>query len=152
MLTDRAFSPADLLLVKNEVFRPRRRPLLRLFLALGLGAAVLLATVIAIWLRSHIVPPDCADPDTLALVRRSLTNRFALPASVAIEHIQTHAGGYFAFRFACEADLSGIDPYALPPGTAVPGSVHYVSRLTDGGQRHEVTVSIQPLLRLERVQ
>jgi hypothetical protein len=30
--------------------------------------------------------------------------------------------------------------------------VYYVSRLTDGGQRHEVTVSIQPLLILEKVQ
>jgi hypothetical protein len=34
----------------------------------------------------------------------------------------------------------------------VPGSVHYVSRLTADHQRHEVTVSIQPLLKLERVQ
>ena len=40
----------------------------------------------------------------------------------------------------------------LPPGSPVPGSVYYVSRLTDGGRRHEVTVSIQPLLKLEKVQ
>jgi hypothetical protein len=30
--------------------------------------------------------------------------------------------------------------------------VYYVSRLTDRGRRHEVTVSIQPLLKLEKVQ
>ena len=110
------------------------------------------AGLTVIWLRIHVVPPDCEDPATLALVRSSLTGRFKLPASVTVDNIQTHAGGYVAFRFACEADLGGIDPNALPPGSPVPGSVYYVSRLTDGGRRHEVTVSIQPLLKLEKVQ
>jgi hypothetical protein len=136
----------------SELFRPRRRPVLRFVLGFGLCTILVSATVIVIWLRIHVVPPDCEDPATLALLRRSLTGRFQMPASVTIENIQTHAGGYVAFRFACEADLRGIDPSDLPPGSPVPGSVYYVSRLTDGGRRHEVTVSIQPLLILEKVQ
>jgi hypothetical protein len=138
--------------MSGALFRPRRRPLLRVTLALGACIAVAFATVVVIWLRIHVVPPDCEDPETLALVRRSLTGRFKVPVSVRFENIQTHAGGYLAFRFACEADLRGIDPNDLPPGSPVPGSVSYVSRLTDGGQRHEVTVSVAPLLKLERVQ
>ena len=110
----------------------------------GIGAAV--------WLRMDVVPPDCNDPATLGLVHQSLMGRFRLPDNVRIENIRMLAGGYFAFRFACEADLRGIDPDTLPPDTAMPGSVHYTSRLTDGGQRHEVSVTVQPLLRLERVQ
>ena len=136
----------------SELFRPRRRPMLRLALALGACAFVTAAIASVVWLRVYVVPPDCQDPETLALVRRSLTGRFELPASVSIENIQTHAGGYVAFRFACDADLRGIDPDALPPGSPVPGSVYYVSRLTERGRRHEVTVSVQPLLKLERVQ
>ena len=135
-----------------ELFRPRRRPLLRLVLALSVSAIVGFAIIMVIWLRIHVVPPDCEDPETLALVRSSLTGRLKLPSSVTIDNIETHAGGYVAFRFACEADLGGIEPNALPPGSPVPGSVYYVSRLTDGGRRHEVTVSIQPLLKLEKVQ
>jgi hypothetical protein len=126
--------------------------MLRLVLALSASAIVAFAIFMVVWLRIHVVPPDCEDPATLALVRSSLTGRFKLPASVTVDNIQTHAGGYVAFRFACEADLGGIDPNALPPGSPVPGSVYYVSRLTDGGRRHEVTVSIQPLLKLEKVQ
>jgi hypothetical protein len=110
------------------------------------------AGLTVIWLRIHVVPPDCHDPDTLALVRRSLTGRFGLPASVTIENIETHAGGYLAFRFACEADLRGIDPKELPAGAAIPGSVYYTSRLAEGGERHVVTVNVQPLLKLEKVQ
>jgi hypothetical protein len=135
-----------------ELFRPRRRPLLRLALALSASAVVAFAIIMVIWLRIHVVPPDCEDPETLELVRSRLIGRFKLPSSVTIDNIETHAGGYVAFRFACEADLGGIDPNALPPGSPVPGSVYYVSRLTDGGRRHEVTVSIQPLLKLEKVQ
>ncbi len=136
----------------SELFRPRRRPVLRLALTLGAALFVAVAGLTVIWLRTHVVPPDCSDPDTLSLVRRSLTQRFTLPASVTIENIETHAGGYLAFRFACEADLGGIDPHDLPPGTPIPGAVYYTSRLTEGGQRHGVSVSIQPLLKLERVQ
>ena len=57
-----------------------------------------------------------------------------------------------AFRFVCEAHIAGIDANALPPGSPVPGSVHYISRLTPDRQRHEVTVSIQPLMKWERIQ
>ena len=89
--------------------------------------------IIVIWLRIHVVPPDCEDRETLALVRRSLTGRFKIPASVRVENIQTIAGGYVAFRFACEGDLRGINPSDLPAGSPIPGTVHYVSRLTDGG-------------------
>lgn len=107
----------------SELFRPRRRPLLRLTLTLGACTIVIGATAIVVWLRTNVVPPDCRDPATLALVRRSLTGRFALPASVTIENIETLAGGYVAFRFACEADLRGFDPKDLTPGSPVPGSV-----------------------------
>jgi hypothetical protein len=138
--------------VSGTLFRPRRRPLLRLAVALGIGGLLAGAAVAVIWLRLNVVPPDCEDPETLALVRRSLTGRFKLPASVTIENIETHAGGYVAFRFACEADLRGFGPNDLPPGSPIPGSVYYVSRLTDGGRRHEVSVSIQPVLKFEKVQ
>lgn len=123
-------------------------------LALGLAAFVVFAftTGCVIWLRTNVVPPDCEDPDTLALVRQSLTKRFKLPASVTIENIQTVAGGYVAFRFVCEAGLGGIDRNALPAGSAIPGSVRYVSQLTGDRRTHEVTVSVQPVLIWERVQ
>jgi len=136
----------------DALFRARRRPVLRLVLALAACAVMASVAVIVTWLRTHVVPPNCEDPMTLALVHRRLTDRFKLPSGVTLDNIRTHAGGYLAFRFACEADLRGIDPHSLPEGTAVPGSVHYVSRLTADHQRHEVTVSIQPLLKLERVQ
>ena len=136
----------------STLFRPRRRPWLRFTLAFATLAIVALATGIAIWLRIYVVPPDCADPETLALVRSSLTGRFKLPASVTIENIETHAGGYLAFRFACEADLGGINRNDLPPGTPIPGKVYYVSRLTHGGTRHDVSVRIYPLLIFQLVQ
>jgi hypothetical protein len=136
----------------SELFRPRRRPLLRLTLTLGACTIVIGATAIVVWLRTNVVPPDCRDPATLALVRRSLTGRFALPATVTIENIETLAGGYVAFRFVCEASLGGIDPHALPPGTDIPGTVHYVSQLTADRRHHEVSVSIQPALIWERQQ
>jgi hypothetical protein len=136
----------------DGLFRPRKRPLLRLALALTAAALTAFATGCVIWLRINIVPPDCTDPATLALVRQSLTGRFRLPQSVTIENIEMLAGGYVAFRFVCEASLGGIDPHALPPGTDIPGTVHYVSRLTADHQRHEVSVSIQPVLIWERQQ
>ncbi len=105
-----------------------------------------------VWLRSHIVPPNCSDPDTLALVHQSLAGRFKLSADVTIENIHTLAGGYVAFRFVCEANIGGINPHDLPPGTVVPGIVHYVSQLTADHQRHEVRVSVRPLLIWEPVQ
>ena len=138
--------------MSEGLFRPRRRPALRLALALAVSFILLFAAVTVIWLRTHVVPPDCYDPDTLALVRQSLTERFKLPASVTIENIQTVAGGYVAFRFVCEAGLGGIDRNALPEGSAIPGSVRYVSQLTGDRRTHEVTVSIQPVLMWERVQ
>jgi hypothetical protein len=136
----------------SELFRPRRRPVLRLVLALGGCAILATAFTSVIWLRSNVVPPDCTDHATLSLVRQSLIGRFGIPPGVSIENIETHAGGYLAFRFACEADLHNIDPNDLPPGTAVPGKVYYVSRLTPDHQRHEVTVRIFPLLKMEKVQ
>jgi hypothetical protein len=126
--------------------------MLRLALALAAFVVFVFTTGCVIWLRTHVVPPDCEDPDTLALVRQSLTQRFKLPASVSIENIQTVAGGYVAFRFVCEAGLGGIDRNALPEGSAIPGSVRYVSQLTGDLRTHEVTVSIQPVLIWERVQ
>jgi hypothetical protein len=126
--------------------------MLRLALGLAAFAMLVFATSCVIWLRTHIVPPDCDDPDTLALVRLNLTGRYKLPTSVTIGNIRTLAGGYVAFRFVCEASLGGIDRNALPDGSTVPGSVHYVSQLTADRRSHEVTVSIQPVLIWERVQ
>jgi hypothetical protein len=135
-----------------NLFRPRRRPLLRLILALFASAIALATTAIAIWLRLTIVPPNCSDPSTLALVHRSLTNRFKLPPGVTIDNIHTLAGGYLGFRFSCKATLDNIDRNALPPGTAIPGFVYYISQLTPDHQRHEVTVRIEPLLIMEKVE
>ena len=135
-----------------DLFRPRRRPLLRLVLALA-GFVLLLSTAAIIaWLRINVVPPDCSDPRTLAQVRQSLLGRFKLPPTVTIDTIRTLAGGYVAFRFSCQASLDNIDRNALPPGTPIPGFVYYVSRLTPDHQRHEVSVRIEPLLIMEKVE
>ncbi|HEY6431231.1 MAG TPA: hypothetical protein VIZ17_04560 [Acetobacteraceae bacterium] len=100
--------------------------------------------IVAVHVRRHVVPPGCRDPRTLALVHQSLTERFHLPADTRIDQIQMIAGGWLAFRFECEADLE-VDPAKLPPGPR-PGTVHYVSQLTDNGHRLEVTVRIAPLM------
>jgi hypothetical protein len=126
--------------------------LLRLILALAVSAIALATTAISIWVRLNIVPPNCTDPSTLALVHRSLTNRFKLPPGVTIDNIHTLAGGYFGFRFSCKATLDNIDRNALPPGTPIPGFVYYISQLTPDHQRHEVAVRIEPLLIMEKVQ
>lgn len=105
---------------------------------------------VAFYVRRNVVPPDCRDPRTLAQVRRSLKERFHLPDSTRIEGIKMRAGGWLAFRFVCVADLE-IPEADLPPGPR-PGTVHYVSTLTDGGTRHEVTVNISPLLQWVPVQ
>jgi len=135
-----------------NLFRPRRRPLLRLVLALTATAIIVFTAGVIAWLRINIVPPDCRDSRTLALVRQSLLNRFKLPASVTIDNIRTLAGGYAAFRFSCQASLDNIDRNALPPGTPIPGFVYYISQLTPDHQRHEVSVRIEPLLIMEKVQ
>ena len=138
--------------MSGDIFRPRTRPMLRLATAIGIFSLLISAAGIGAHLRANVVPPDCEDPATLALVRQQLSNRFHLPPGVLLDNIQTHAGGYFAFRFACEASLGGIDAHDLPPGSPIPGSVTYVSQLTQGGSHHEVTVRIYPLLILEKVQ
>ena len=138
--------------MSGEIFRPRKRPALRIAGSIAMIALLVSAAAIGAYLRVHVVPPDCEDPATLAQVRQQLLSRFNLPSSVTIDNIETHAGGYFAFRFACEASLGGVDAHDLPPGTPIPGSVTYVSRLTQGGRHHEVAVRIYPLLILEKVQ
>lgn len=121
-------------------------------LALAVSAIALITIGISIWLRLNIVPPNCSDPSTLALVHQSLSNRFKLPPGVTINNIRTLAGGYLAFRFSCQGTLDNIDRNALPPGTPIPGFVYYISQLTPDHQRHEVTVRIEPLLIMEKVQ
>ncbi len=106
----------------------------------------------AVYYHRTVTPPDCTDPRTLALVHASLTNHFKMPDSTRLEHIQTIAGSYLAFRFVCKAEVTDFDRNALPPGSMVPHTVRYVSHLTDGGQRHEVNVRIAPLMILEQVQ
>src|SRR5690348_7248868 len=71
-----------------DLFRPRRRPLLRLVLVLAGAAVVLCTAAIITWLRFNVVPPDCSDPRTLALVRQSLLGRFKLPPAVTIDTIR----------------------------------------------------------------
>lgn len=97
-------------------------------------------------------PPNCTDPDTIALVHRSLIGRYRLPASTRLEDIRTIAGGFFAMRFVCVAELGGFDPHKLPPGTPIPGQVHFVSQLTADQRRHEVTVTLEPALIWVQVQ
>ena len=125
--------------------------------------AVLL-TGAAVYYHRTITPPDCTDPDTLALVHASLTDHFKLPETTRLENIQTIAGGYLAFRYVCKAQLAGFDRHALPPGTPIPDKVSYVSdwteavhwtaagRLTNGERQHEVSVRIAPLMILEQVE
>ena len=138
--------------MSEGLFRPHRRPALRRAVMLVASSIAVFAVATMVWLRTHIVPPGCSDPDTLALVRQSLTGRFRLPPTVTIDNIQVLAGGYVAFRFVCEASLGGIDSHDLAPGAYVPGVVHYVSRLTVDHRDHEVSVSIQPALIWERKQ
>jgi hypothetical protein len=138
--------------MSEALFRPRRRRVLRLTLAVIAGAIALSVGAIVLWLRTHIVPPDCSDTDTLAMVRQSLTGRFNLPPGVTIDNIRTLAGGYVAFRFVCQASLGGFNSQDLPPGVFVPGTVHYISRLSADRRNHEVTVSIQPVLIWEQKQ
>jgi hypothetical protein len=77
---------------------------------------------------------------------------FKLPDTTSLQGIHTVAGGYLAFRYVCGAQLTGFDPHALPPGAMIPGTIRYVSHLTDEGRRHEVTVRIAPLMILVQVE
>jgi hypothetical protein len=122
--------------------------------AIVLGSlAILLAALAAsaAWFRARL-PPGCTDPRTVALVRQSLTARYHLPAATTLDNVRTVAGGWLALRFVCTADLAGFDPHALPQGMPLPGQVHYTSLLTPDGSRHEVTVTLQPLLIWEPAQ
>ena len=67
--------------MNGTVFRPRRRPILRLALALGLSASLTFAGGMVVWIRVNVVPPDCSDPATLTLVRQSLLSHFKVPAN-----------------------------------------------------------------------
>lgn len=121
---------------------------------LGLAIATLLlgaTTAVVVHVRRDVVPPGCRDPQTLALVHSTLTDRFHLPPSVYLSHIEMMAGGPLAFRFVCQADLE-VDPALLRPGRPRPGFVHYTSQLTEKGHRQEVTVQIEPLMIWEQVQ
>jgi hypothetical protein len=117
----------------------------------GCAAAVLLVlgavAGIVVYLRLNVVPPGCRDAHTLALVQEGLI-RAGLPWDTRIENIHVLAGGPLAFRFVCEADLTGYTASELPPGPK-PGFVRYTSRLTDTGKRQDVTVQILPLLMWE---
>ncbi len=114
-----------------------------LVLAGGLGGII-------VYVRRNVVPPDCGDARTLALVRQSLIGHFGLPPGTRVENVHTVAGGPLAFRFVCEGDLAGYDPLLLRPG-AKPGFVRYTTQLAAGGSRQEVTVEILPLLMWEKV-
>ena len=121
--------------------------ILSLFLVLLTSAVV--ATVL--WFHARR-PPNCTNPDTIALVRHTMVADDHLPSSATLEDIRTIAGGPIAFRFVCEAFVGGVDKNALPPGMPVPGSVHYTSELTPDRRRLEVTVHLEPLLKWMPVQ
>ena len=122
--------------------------------AIALAVIAILAAALtwsALYFRAR-VPPNCTDPRTLALVRQILSDRYHLPIAIRLENIRTTAGGFLALRFVCEADLAGIDPHDLPAGMPIPGQAHFISRLTSGHSRHEVFVTIEPLLLWEKAQ
>ncbi|HTW72418.1 MAG TPA: hypothetical protein VME47_21235 [Acetobacteraceae bacterium] len=123
----------------------------KLILFLFLGLLVSATAAIVLWFHARR-PPNCTNPDTIALVRHSLIADDHLPPSTTLEDIRTIAGGPIAFRFVCEAFVAGVDPNALPPGTPLPGAVHYTSELTPDGRRHEVTVDLEPILKWMPVQ
>ena len=116
-------------------------------------ATVVLAAVAAtvLWFHSR-VPPNCTDPDTIALVRHSLIAHDHLPSTATLEDIRTVAGGPVALRFVCQALVGGVDPHELPPGMPIPGTVHYTSQLTPDRRHHEVSVDLEPLLKWMQVQ
>jgi hypothetical protein len=113
---------------------------------LGSVASLVIALAAsAAWFHTRL-PPGCADPRTISLVRESLISHDHLPADTTLDNIRTVAGSWLALRFVCVADLAGFDPHELPQGTPMPGQVHYTSQLTQDARRHHVTVELQPLL------
>jgi len=125
--------------------------MLKPILIISLTVLLSVVAVIVFWFHARR-PPNCTDPDTIALVRHSLITDDHLPPSATLEDIRTIAGGPIAFRFVCEAFVGGVDRNALPPGMPVPGAVHYTSQLTPDRRRHEVTVHLEPLLKWMPVQ
>ena len=115
--------------------------------------AILLAALAGsvAWFRAR-VPPGCADQRTIALVRQSLITHDHLPPATTLADIRTVAGGWLALRFVCTAEIAGVEPHDLPPGMPLPGQVRYTSRLSPDGNRHDVTVDLQPLLTWEKAQ
>jgi hypothetical protein len=125
--------------------------MLKALMLASLAALVLTAGGAALWFYAHR-PPNCTDPDTVALVHQSLVAHHHLPPSTTLEDIRTIAGGAIAFRFVCTAFIGGFDPHKLPQGTPVPGVVNYTSQLTPDRKRHEVTVEVEPILKWVKVQ
>ena len=122
--------------------------------AILLGSFAILLVALAAsaaWFRARL-PPNCTDPRTLTLVRQSLTTRYHLPPTTTLDNIRTVAGGWLALRFVCTAGVAGFNPHELPAGMPLPGQIHFTSRLTPDGSRHEVSVDLQPLLTWEKVQ
>lgn len=97
----------------------------------ALGCAGGLAAVV-VHVRRNVVPPGCRDARTLSQVA------VRLPPGAKLERIRVLAGGPLAFQFICEADMGAM-------------TVHYTSRLSDGGARQAVTVSVSPVLMWMRV-
>src|ERR1700685_3903112 len=91
-----------------------------------ISLAILLSALVAsaAWFRAGL-PPTCADPRTVALVRQSLITHNHLPAAITLDNIRTVAGGWLALRFVCTAELASFDPHALPEGTPIPGQIHF---------------------------
>jgi hypothetical protein len=96
------------------------------------------------------VPPRCDDAGTVAMVQNRLRGELGLPRGTTLDHIRTIAGGFLAVQFVCQADLVGFDRSTLPPGSVVPHTVEFTSRLH--GTQHDVSVTLSPLLTWQRVE
>lgn len=110
-----------------------------------IAVSLLVAGAGILYMRRYVVPPGCADPAVLAIVRRVLIRDAHLPPVLRLHRVVTVAGGPLAFRNVCDAGLRGLAHQRLPSGPR-PGGVRYTVRLAGPGHRLAVRVRLVPLL------